>query len=825
MLKKLIPHGIAVAIFFAVAAIFFMPQLQGKKMFQNDILMHKSSSNEIKKYKEATGQNALWTNSMFGGMPSYQISMPRNTNLINYVHSIFSKGLTGPLGMVMIAMLSFYVLGRVLELEFWTSIICSIAFALTTNNIVLIEAGHNTKVVAVYLLGITTAGILHAFKGKWIEGSILFAFGLGYNLFINHPQMTYYYGLTLLILGGILLFKHVKEGRINEFIKPAGGLIVAALIALGASASGLWTTMEYSKSSMRGAPILKSANAETSSSAVEGLDWQYSMNWSNGAMDAVAAFIPGVVGGGSIETVSSSSASYKVFRQTKSPLYWGALPSTSGPAYMGCILIFLFILGMLIKDTRYKWWIFGSVILTILLSMGKNLEWFNRIFFDYFPVYNKFRAPSSITSVTSFFIPLIGAIVLSDIVQGKVSKEELLKKGKIALGIVAAICLFFAFMGPSFFDFSGGSDRNYQQAVVDALVADRKSLMSSDALRALGLIVVVAGAIWAYTKGMINQKVVLGIVGVLIIFDMWSVDRRYVNDENWSQPSQFEQNFAMRPVDQQILQDPDPHYRVMDRSVPFVQTSTPAMHHKILGGYHGAKLQRANDLIQNHIAGGNQQVINMLNTKYIIGGQPGQEQVSRNPGAYGNAWFVDNIRVVNSAEEEISALQNITANDAIVHQEFSNYINGLNPSKNGTIQLKSYSPNTLVYTSNTNSDQLALFSEMWYSPGWNVTIDSNPVDHIRANYALRALKVPAGTHEIVFDFHPSSYYTGGMISLASSSLIFIGMGWMFYNGYRRMKEEEDTLVEASKDKETKVKATVAKKPYSSKTSKSKKKKK
>jgi len=462
--------------------------------------------------------------------------------------------------------------------------------------------------------------------------------------------------------------------------------------------------------------------------------------------------------------------------------------------------------------------------------MGKNLEWFNRIFFDYFPVYNKFRAPSSITSVTSFFIPLIAAIVLSDIVQGKVAKEELLKKGKIALGIVGVVCLFFAFMGGSFFDFSGAGDGRYQdQAIVNALVSDRKDWMSSDALRALALILAVAGAIWAYTKGMINQKVMIAIIGVLIIFDMWSVDRRYVNDENWSQPTQFEQSYALRSVDQQILQDPDPHYRVMDRSVPFAQSATSAQHHKILGGYHGAKLQRANDINMNHIASGNMQVVSMMNTKYVIQGQPGQEQVSRNPNAFGNAWFVDNINMVNTAKEEIDAIQNITPNDAYVHQEFSNYVAGLNPTKNGTINLTSYSPNTLVYSSNTNSDQLALFSEMWYQPGWKVTIDGSPVDHIRANYALRALKVPAGQHEIVFDFHPSSYHTGSAISLASSSLIFVGLGWMFFNGYRRMKEEEDVIIEAAPKEKTKIKATVGKKkkgkPYSAKASKGKQKKK
>jgi len=810
MLKKFTPHAIAFGAFLLVSVIFFLPQIQGKKMFQNDILQHRSSSSEIKAYKENTGKAALWTNSMFGGMPTYQISLPKNSNLISYIHKIPGSVIGYPIGMVLIAMLSFYVLARVLELEFWTSIICSIAFALTTNNIVLIEAGHNTKVIAVYLLGITTAGILHAFKGKWIEGSILFAFGLGYNLYINHPQMTYYYGLTLLILGGILLFKNIKAGTVQDFVKPAMGLIVGAILAVGASASGLWTTMEYSKSSMRGTPILKTANTETSSSAVEGLDWQYAMNWSNGAMDVMATFIPGVVGGGSQEPVTTSSESYKVFRQTKAPLYWGALPFTSGPAYMGCVLAFLFLLGILLKDTRYKWWILASVILTFLLSMGKNLEWFNRIFFDFFPVYNKFRAPSSVTSITSFFIPLIGAIVLSDIVTGKVTKEELLKKGKIALGVVGVVCLFFAFMGGSFFDFVGASDARYPQQVQDALIADRKALMTSDSLRALGLILVAAVAIWAYTKDMINQKVLIAIVGVLVIFDMWSVDRRYVNDENWSNAAQFDQNYALRPVDQQILQDPDPHYRVMDRSVPFAQSATPAQHHKILGGYHGAKLQRANDLIQNHIAIGNQQVINMMNTKYIITGQPGQEQVSRNPGAYGNAWFVDNISMVNSAQEEIDALKNLTSNDAYIHQEFADYTAGLNPSKNGSIQLTSYSPNTITYTSNTSSEQLALFSEMWYQPGWNVSIDGNPVDHIRANYALRALKVPAGQHEIVFDFHPTSYYKGNVISVASSSIIFIGLGWMLFTGFQRIKEEED-LEEDTPTPVKAPKATVSKK--------------
>ncbi|MBT8220950.1 MAG: YfhO family protein [Bacteroidia bacterium] len=823
MIKRLMPLLMAFGLFIVVAAIFFYPQLQGQRMIQSDILMHKGMSHESAVFKENTGDQALWTNSMFGGMPTYQVSLADNGNLISKVHWIFAYLVGYPMGMILIGMFSFFILTRVLELEFWISIIGAIGFALTSNNIILIEAGHNTKVVAVYLLGITTAGILHAFKKNWLEGSIIFAFGLGYNIYINHPQMTYYFGLTLLILGGIFLYEYWKEGTIKKFIKPALSLIVAALLAASAQTCGLWTTYEYSKSSMRGAPILTTQNAETSSSAVEGLDWQYAMQWSNGFIDVMAGFIPGIAGGGSQEPVSTNSETYQAFRQAgldlgrnpKASLYWGALPFTSGPAYFGSVFLFFFLLGMLLKNTRFKWWIGASVLLTLMLSMGKNLEWFNRIFFDYFPVFNKFRAPSSITSVTSFFIPLLAVITISDIIMGKVDRKELIAKGKIALGVVGGVCLFFAFMGPNFFDFTSLGDARLASQYrinTNALVADRQSLMNSDSLRTLGLILVAAGAVWAWTKQMINEKVLLALLGILIIYDMWSIDRRYVTEENFAPATQYEQNFTPRQADQQILADPDLHYRVMDYTTSPFQDAKPAYFHKLIGGYHGAKLQRANDLIERHISQGNQAVLNMLNMKYQIINNGGQVIAQRNPGALGNAWFVSNIQNVNSAQEEIDALNGLDpSNRAIVHSEFADYIAGLTLNKNGTIQLMEYSPNTLVYKSNSNSEQLAIFSEMWYEPGWEVSIDDQPLDHIRANYALRALRVPAGQHTITFDFRPKSYTAGKTISMTGSLLIFAGLGFLFYNRYQDFQQMPPPGKPVEKPAKPKPRATTARK--------------
>jgi hypothetical protein len=798
MLQKAIPHLIALGIFFALCAAFFFPQLEGKMPQQGDIIQYRGMSQEVREYKEQTGETSLWTNAMFGGMPTYQINTVSEGNTLKVLDNIGTLGMKPPIGRFFLAMAGFYLLMVVLGANPWLAVIGAIAFGLTTNNLILFEAGHETKVKSISYLPIVTVGLLMAFRKRYLLGGILFATGLGLNIMANHVQMTYYFALTLLIFGIAELVHNIKRNQMPHFAKAAGVLIAGGLLALGAAASNLWITYEYSKDTMRGEPILETTGDASSSSETDGLAWDYAMQWSNGVVDLFASYIPGVAGGGSQEAIGDDSAIAQDLRRKgarlpanfKAPLYWGDLPFTSGPIYFGSIVFFLFLMGLFLVKGPVKWWIGLGTLLTMLLSMGNNLEGFNRLFFDYFPLYNKFRTPNSILSVTAFLVPVLGFLTLHKIINKKVTKEEAMRSLKIGGGIAAAIALFFALLGPSFFDFNGAGDARLEQSGFDlgAVRADRQSLMRGDAFRTLILVLLSGGLLWAYLQEKIKLNILLIGLGVLITFDHWTVGRRYVDEDLFVTERQYFAGLAPRPVDEQILQDTDPHYRVYDASINTFNSSKASYYHKTIGGYHAAKLQRAQDLIDRHLSQGNQKVLDMLNTKYFIVGQPGQEQVQQNPNALGNAWLISNFQTVNSANAEIEALNDFDpATTAVVHQDFKEYIAGLSPSGAGQIKLTSYAPNQLTYEATVQGDQFAVFSEVWYGPdkGWQAYIDGQPVDHIRVNYLLRGLKIPAGQHEITFEFSPASFDRGVMVSRIFSSLILLGLiGYVGYSGYQ-----------------------------------------
>ncbi|MEQ8704642.1 MAG: YfhO family protein [Phaeodactylibacter sp.] len=798
MIQKVIPHLIALGIFFALCAAFFYPQLEGKMAQQGDIIQYRGMSQEVREYEEATGETSLWTNAMFGGMPTYQINTVSEGNSLKVLDKIGTLGMKAPIGRFFLAMLGFYLLMVVLGANPWLAVIGAIAFGLTTNNLILYEAGHETKVKSITYLPIVTVGLLMAFRKRYLLGGILFATGLGLNIMSNHVQMTYYFALTLLIFGVAELIYNIQRNRLPHFAKAAGVLIAGGLLAIGAAASNLYITYEYSKDTMRGEPILETTGDASSSSETDGLAWDYAMQWSNGVVDLFASYIPGVAGGGSQEAVGPDSAIAQDLKRKgarlpanfKAPLYWGDLPFTSGPIYFGSIVFFLFLMGLFLVNGPVKWWVGLGTLLTMLLSMGNNLEGFNRLFFDYFPLYNKFRTPNSILSVTAFLVPVLGFLAVHKIVNKKVTKEEALRSLKIGGGIAAAIALFFALLGPSFFDFNNPGDARLEQAGYDlgAIRSDRQSLMRGDAFRTLLLVLLSGGLLWAYLQDKVKLNIFLLGLGVLITFDHWTVGRRYVDDELFVTERQYFAGLAPRPVDEQILQDTDLHYRVFDASINTFNSSKASYYHKTIGGYHAAKLQRAQDLIDRHLSKGNQKVLDMLNAKYFIVGQPGQEQVQQNPNALGNAWLVSNLQTVSSANEEIDALSNFEpATTAIVHQEFQDYIAGLSPTGAGQIKLTSYAPNKLTYEATVQGDQLAVFSEVWYGPdkGWQAYIDGQPVPHIRVDYILRGLKVPAGQHEITFEFAPASFERGVLVSRIFSSLILLGLvGYVGFNGYQ-----------------------------------------
>ena len=797
LIQKAIPHFVAIVIFLAACAAYFSPQLQGKVPQQSDMIQYRGMAQEAKNFYEKTGERTLWTNSMFGGMPTYQINTVSAGNNLRILDGLGTLFIKAPIGRFFAAMLGFYILMVVLGVNQWLAVIGAIAFGFTTNTLILYEAGHETKVKAISYLPLVTAGLLLAFRRRYLLGGILFAVGLGLDIMANHVQMTYYFFITLIIFGLAQLVYSIQRKELAHFGKAAGALLIGGLLAIGSTASNLWITYEYAKDTMRGEPILETTGDPASSSETNGLEWEYAMNWSNGVVDLFASFIPGVAGGGSQEPAGPNSAVVKNLQSKgarlpanfTAPLYWGGLPFTSGPSYFGAVIFFFFLMGLFLVKGPVKWWIGLGVLLTMMLSMGKNLEGFNRLFFDYFPLYNKFRTPNSILSVTAFLVPTLSILALHKIVNEKVTKAEALRSLKIAGGIAGAICLFFALLGPSFFDFTNPQDQRYVQMGYDAnaLISDRQSLMRTDAFRSLLLVLFSGGLVWAYLPEKVKLHILLIGLAALVVFDQWTAGRRYLNSEFFVSKSQYQANFQPSPADQQILQDTDPNYRVYDATVSTFQSSKASYFHKSIGGYHAAKLQRYQDIIDRHLSQNNQRVLNMLNARYfIVNGQDGQPAVRRNPDALGNAWFVSNIRMVNSANQEIDALSDFDpGQEAIVHQEFSNYVSGFTPSKNGTITETDYQPNHLTYQSESSSEQLAVFSEIWYNKGWQAYIDGQPVEHIRVDYILRGLRIPAGQHTVEFKFEPVAFERGKLASTIFSSIILLGLlGFIGYRGYQ-----------------------------------------
>lgn len=803
--KKIWPHLVSIVIFIVLASMYFAPQLQGKKIQQSDIMQYRGMASEVRDYKDQN-EIILWTNSMFGGMPSYQIGAPQVGNLTQHVFKATGLFISRPIGMFLSAMVVFYLAMLLMKVDPWIALVGAIGFGFTTNLIVLFEAGHTSKINSLIVGILVLVGLIRTFRKDYWVGGIVFAIGLAMNLWANHFQMTYYLAMACGLLVIYYLIESIRNKELSQFGKSLIFIVLGSVIALGTSASKLLTTYEYSKSTMRGEPILELTDDRpaASSSETDGLEWGYSMGWSNGVSDIMASMIPGVTGGGSSEPIGKSSATNQFLRRQGAqsleygPMYWGQLPFTSGPIYMGAVCIFLFLLSLFILPSNLKWWALATVLLTFALSMGKNLEFLSRFFYDYVPMYNKFRSPSSITGVTAIVIVMMGVLGLNHLRKEKEAEVDMNKYVRpllISGGILSAICLFYALLGPSFFDFSSPSDARYAQSGFDTSVFedDRKAIMRRDAFRSLLLILLSCGTIFFMIKSKIKMWIGLLILTALTAYDLLGVDARYVNSDSFVSSRQMRAFYDERPVDKQIKQDKSLHYRVHDltKGNPF-ENSWTSYHHKTLGGYHAAKLQRIQDVIDFYLTKGDQKYLHMLNVKYIITGQPGQEQVVQNPEAYGNAWFVNEFQYVDTQRKELTGVENIDPSfTALIHQSFKNELPESNSQlSKGTIRLTSYHPDKLVYNSNNSGEGLALFSEVWYGPdkGWKLTIDGEEVPIIRANYLMRAAVIPAGEHEIIMEFHPSSYYGGEIISWICSILLFGGIGFV---GYKKWKEKDD----------------------------------
>lgn len=778
-IKSTLPHIISIICLILVSVIYFLPQFQNKELVQSDIISFKGAAAESQKYTEKTGETALWSTSMFGGMPTYQTDAPQKNNLVKHIERIMGLGIPRPAGYFIFGMIGFYLLMLCMGVSPWISLIGALLFGLSTNHMVLYDTGHMSKVRSIMSSPMIIAGVLLVFRKKYLLGGAIFGLFLGLNIYVNHLQMTYYLAMVLGILTVIEVVQMVKRGDMTHLWKSLVVLGLGAILALGSSASRVMTTLEYAPETVRGNSVLKTGEGR---SADGGMDWDRAMAWSNGTIDLLPAWIPYAAGGGTIIKLDKDSEFVKALRSRNSveaPLYHGDLGSTSGPAYFGAVAFFLFLFGAFSVKGRMKWWLVAGVLLTVMLSMGKNFPVVNRLIFDYFPLFNKFRTPNSVLSVTTIFIPILGMLGLYKFTISENRDKDFQKPLLLAMAFSAFFASVLAIISPMIIDFVHPTDarRISDPSLIEALVEDRMSMFRSSALRSALMIMIAFGAMWMYMKEKISSLIMLLVVGGIGAFDLFQIDRPYLGPEKFVTARNLDQFEAPRDVDEQILADTDPHFRVHDTTVNPFASATGAFHHKLIGGYHPAKLQRYDDLIQGHIAQGNMAVYNMLNAKYfIVAPQDGKAMVQRNPASMGNAWFVSQIDQASSPDEEFAKLNGFDpAVTAIVNSEFDSYIDNLTPTKNGSISLTSYAPNAIAYESNTTSEQLAVFSEIWYGPdlGWQAYLDGSPVEHIRANYALRAMKIPAGKHEIRFEFNPSTYYTGETIGLISSLLLII----------------------------------------------------
>lgn len=827
-LKTYLPYIVGILILTLVPLIYMSPIFQGKQIAQFDILQYQGASSEVKEYRDKHGEEALWNPRMFSGMPSFQSGISHTSNYILKVNNLIRTGFPHPTGILFVNLIGFYILLIVLGINPWLSIGGAIAFGLGSFSMVSIEAGHTSKINALGYVPAILAGILMVYRQKklWL-GAALTSFFLTLHIAVNHFQVTYYLFILILFVGFAELYNAVKNKQVPLFFKESLILIFAGALALGPNISQMWTTYEYAKETIRGgkSELSEKINPEHNSKSKTGLDWDYAMAWSYGKLETMTLLIPNFAGGNNQMKLDKDAniAKKGIPKQyyEQAPTYWGALPFTSGPVYLGAVVCFLFVFSLFLIKGATRWWIIGFSVLAVLLSWGKNFEAFNSFFFNFVPFYNKFRTPSMILLFLSLTFTLAGMLGIQKILSEKIDEKELLKKLYIALGITGGLILVFGVFLLGSYDLSGPSDARLSQAgwPMDALLADRKDMIQSDAFRSLVFVLLSAALLFAYIKNILKANVLIAGIVLLISIDLWGVDKRFFGEESFIPVNQLEARKRATPADNAVLQDKDPHYRVLNIAANTFNDAVTSFHHRSIGGYHAAKILRYQELIENQISPSISRlqsamqdnptqskidqtlarlpVLNMLNTKYIIY-NPNAAPIL-NKSALGNAWFVSKVNWVNTADEEMQKLGNFDSAKEVIARTADKSrleIPNFKADPNAKIELVSYDPNKLVYQSEVAenaSEQIAVFSEIYYEGGnhdWKVTIDGKESEDIKVNYVLRAMKVPAGKHEIVFEFHPRSFYLGSTLSMIFSLLILAFLAFSIWKEKKGKATEE-----------------------------------
>lgn len=809
-IKKFTPHLIAVGAMLLLALIYCYPQLQGKVLSSGDTTSWMAMSQEGREYYEKTGENVLWSNSMFGGMPTYTYYVPKGNNYVYKVQNLISDVVGRPAAFLFVAMLCFYILMATFKVNRWLAVAGGIAYAFSAYNASLLVGGHETKMWAICYMPAVLAGLIYVYRSDWWRGIALLGFSLALLVGTGHYQVVYYVMImTFIIVIGYLILA-IKEKTIKQFFISSIIAAVVALVAVGPSLGSILSTMEYNKTTMRGGQSELTFTQHDQDKKNGGLDKEYAFRWSNGIGETLNFMIPYLYGGSSAEPAEVAEKTSEILGdQAGQLMYWGPQPFLLGPAYFGAIICFLFVLGIMVVRSPHKWWVIAVACISIMLSWGKHFPALNYFLFDTLPMLNKFRVPSMWMILAQLMFPFLAIWAIHDIISGNVDKKELLKKLKIAAGITAGICVLVAVGGSVFFDYSGMVDakipENMRAQLLPALKEDRAAIATKSAFTSAVYILLAAGLLWAFISDKVKNvnAIVIGLLA-LISIDMISVYNHYVNNDSYVEESDLKAGFEPRNVDLQIKQDKDPYYRVLDLTKDTYNDAIQAYHHKVIGGYSPTKMEIYQDLIDVHMSGSfTSSVLNMLNTKYIIF-NPQSPQVSVNPSACGNAWFVNEVKWVNTADDEIKSLDAPKIGDtvlvpnafnplqtAVVRNTFKKDIDGYSFGKDSLakVQLTKYGLNVLEFQSSNNQNGLAVFSDIYYPYGWKAYVDGKETPIVRANYVLRAIKVPAGTHKIEFKFHPDTYYKGESIALIASILLFAISGFSIFKLISGNKKE------------------------------------
>lgn len=827
-MKKFLPDLIAILAFIVISFIYFFPAItEDRILFQHDTVAGAGAGQEAKEYYERTGERTRWTNALFGGMPTYQMSPSYDsTEPLTFVQKVYHLFLPNYVWLTFIMMLGFYILLRAFGIPAWLAGLGGIIWGFSSYFFILIAAGHIWKFITLAYIPPTIAGIVLAYRKKYLLGGIITALFMALQILSNHVQMTYYFLFVILFMVGAFFEDAWRKKELPQFFKATGVLIVAGLIGVSINLSNLYHTYEYSKETMRGKSELKYEGAAAKQTS-SGLNRDYITQWSYGIGETFSLLVPNVKGGASVPLSRSEKAMEKANPMYSSlypqlTQYFGDQPMTSGPVYVGAFVLMLFILGCFIVKGPMKWALLGATIFSILLSWGKNFMGLTDFFIDYIPMYNKFRAVSSILVIAEFTIPLLAILTLKEILTKPELLKEKLKYIYISFGLTGGLALLFA-IAPRLF-FPTYIPANEMAALQNALPADQLSpiianleemrvhLFTSDAWRSFFIVTIGTLLLLAYNAKKLKATWTVAAIALLCLGDMWSVNKRYLYDEQFIPKSEQTATFRKTQTDELILQDPSLDYRVLNFAGNTFEENNTSYWHKSVGGYHAAKLRRYQEMIDHHIAkemqaayqevataGGQMDsvnaakfpVLNMLNTKYFIfpAGQQGQTVPIENPYTFGNAWFIDKIQYVNNANEEIDAIGQVDLQQtAIVDSKFKEALKGVNEGYKdslSTIRLTSYEPNQLVYETSSPQDGIVVFSEIYY-PGWTATIDGKPADIARADYILRAMNVPAGKHTIEMRFDPQSLHITEGIAYGAMALLLVGviiLIWIYRKKY------------------------------------------